>query len=181
MPFSIRKSTLEDLPAILRLRDAARLIMRKSGNYAQWPDGYPPEETFRHDIAQGVSYLIEDLSGEKSPQPVATFAFVPGPDPTYSVIYEGQWISDALPYYVIHRMASLPDVHGILDATLRFCFSQTTNIRIDTHRDNVIMRHLLIRHGFAYCGIIHLANGDERLAYQKQLSPMEITMREQQC
>ena len=43
-----------------------------------------------------------------------------------------------------------------------------SNIRIDTHRDNRIMRHNIEKHGFAYCGIIYLANGDERLAYQKQ-------------
>jgi hypothetical protein len=47
-----------------------------------------------------------------------------------------------------------------------YCFSQDPNIRIDTHRDNKIMRHLVEKHGFAYCGIIYLDNGDERLAYQ---------------
>ena len=28
------------------------------------------------------------------------------------------------------------------------------------------MQHVIVRHGFAYCGIIYLSNGDERLAYQ---------------
>ena len=50
---------------------------------------------------------------------------------------------------------------------LSFCLTHSDNIRIDTHRDNVIMRHLLEKHGFKYCGIIYLENGDERLAYQK--------------
>ena len=40
------------------------------------------------------------------------------------------------------------------------------NLRIDTHRDNVIMRHVIDLYGFTYCGIIYLLNGDERLAYQ---------------
>jgi hypothetical protein len=48
-----------------------------------------------------------------------------------------------------------------------FCFSLDPNIRIDTHRDNHIMQHNIAKHGFAYCGIIYLANGDERLAYQR--------------
>ena len=47
------------------------------------------------------------------------------------------------------------------------CSSRDTNIRIDTHRDNRIMQHNIEKHGFTYCGIIYLANGDERLAYQK--------------
>ena len=29
------------------------------------------------------------------------------------------------------------------------------------------MQHNIEKHGFTYCGIIYLANGDERLAYQK--------------
>ena len=29
-----------------------------------------------------------------------------------------------------------------------------------------IMRHCILKAGFQYCGIIHLASGDERLAYQ---------------
>ena len=41
------------------------------------------------------------------------------------------------------------------------------NLRVDTHRDNRVMQHLLLQHGFTYCGIIHLASGDERLAYQR--------------
>ena len=48
-----------------------------------------------------------------------------------------------------------------------FCFAHDVNIRIDTHRDNLIMQHNLLKHGFAYCGIIYLASGDTRLAYQR--------------
>ena len=48
-----------------------------------------------------------------------------------------------------------------------FCLSRENNIRIDTHRDNTIMQHVIQKHGFSYCGIIYLANGDERMAYQK--------------
>mgnify|MGYP003296922186 CR=1 FL=1 len=40
------------------------------------------------------------------------------------------------------------------------------NIRIDTHHDNVVMQRLLKKLGFQYCGIIHLENGDPRLAFQ---------------
>lgn len=36
-----------------------------------------------------------------------------------------------------------------------------------THRDNKPMQHVVEQNGFKYCGIIHLENGDERLAYQR--------------
>ena len=69
-------------------------------------------------------------------------------------------------YHVIHRIASLPKAHGIFKAIMDWCFQHDTHIRIDTHRDNSIMRHCIESYGFQYCGIIHLASGDERLAYQ---------------
>lgn len=82
-------------------------------------------------------------------------------------IHEGKWLDDELPYHVVHRIASYPDVHGIFSDIMDFCFSHDPNIRIDTHKDNKIMQHNITKHGFSYCGIIYLASGDERLAYQK--------------
>ena len=176
--YKIRKSTLEDLPALLRLAEAARAIMRRSGNLGQWVGGYPSAEVFEADIERGCSYLMLDDDGE----PAGTFAFIPGPEPTYAAIYDdelptgerihGCWLDDE-PYFVVHRIASLPEHHGVMSALLDYCFCHTPNLRIDTHRDNLIMQHLLERQGFARCGIIYLANGDERLAYQKRL-PLTI-------
>ena len=57
--------------------------------------------------------------------------------------------------------------HGVFRAIMDWCFSRDCNIRIDTHRDNRIMQHVILGYGFSYCGIIYLASGDERLAYQK--------------
>ena len=92
---------------------------------------------------------------------------LPSPEPTYSKIYDGEWLDDTLPYHVIHRIASNPEAHGIFSTIMDFCFSHDSNIRIDTHKDNRIMQHNIEKHGFTYCGIIYLVNGDERLAYQK--------------
>jgi len=158
----IRKSTIDDIPALLEIAEEAKQKMRQSGNQKQWADGYPSADVFRQDISQGVSYVVEQ--GGKV---VATFALIPGPDITYAKIYEGQWLNDE-PYAVIHRIASRQSAKGILKTVLDFAFLQTQNIRIDTHRDNVIMQHLLQKLGFAYCGIIYLLSGDERLAYQRK-------------
>lgn len=162
MSYTIRKSTFEDLPVILNLRNQAREIMRSYGNVNQWPEGYPLPEKFENDIKQGHSYVMMDENGSL----VGTFAFIPGPDITYKVIYDGQWLNDN-PYYVIHRIASTPDSHGILNALLDYCEAISPNIRIDTHADNIIMINGLKKRRYQYCGIIHLLNGDERLAFQK--------------
>ena len=70
---------------------------------------------------------------------------------------------------MVHRIGSYPDVHGVFKSIMEWCFEKDSNIRIDTHRDNRIMQHNILKEGFAYCGIIYLENGDERLAYQKLL------------
>lgn len=160
--YTFRQATMDDILVILNLRDQAREIMRSYGNVNQWPEGYPAQEKFEKDIEQGNSYIMSNDTGTV----VATFAFIPGPDITYNVIYDGQWLNDQ-PYHVIHRIASTPDSHGILNALLDYCEAIDPNIRIDTHADNSIMINGLKKRGYQYCGIIHLLNGDERLAFQK--------------
>lgn len=145
----------------MEVLSAAKKIMRSSGNLNQWIGGYPSEEAILGDIEKGCGYVVEDEGNV-----VAYFAFVPSPEPTYKSIYEGKWLDDSLPYHVIHRIGSLPQVHGVFKSIMDWCFGQDPNIRIDTHRDNRIMQHLILKEGFTYCGIIYLANGDERLAYQ---------------
>jgi len=159
----IRPSRPEELDTVLGLLDSGREIMHSSGNPLQWPKGTPSPEKVMRDIEGGHSYLILQDGA-----PVATFAFIPGPDPTYARIDGGAWLSDR-PYYVIHRIAKLPAAAGVFKTMMDWCFSQSANIRIDTHHDNAIMRHCLEKYGFSYCGIIYLENGDERLAYQKEL------------
>ena len=163
MNYTIRKSIASDIPTLLRLADDARKTMRRSGNMNQWVNGYPDEQAFERDIEGGHSYVVLD----DTLQPIATFAFIPGPDITYRRIKQGRWLDETRAYAVIHRVAALPSRHGVMKDILRYCFSIIDNIRIDTHRDNTIMRHCLASCGFSYCGIIHLLNGDERLAYQK--------------
>ena len=123
---------------------------------------YPSNDVILHDIKVGGGYVVEDDGTI-----VAYFAFLPSPEPTYAKIYKGRWTDDTLPYHVVHRIASYPEAHGIFKSIIDFCFAHDSNIRIDTHRDNKIMQHVILRQGFTYCGIIYLLSGDERLAYQK--------------
>ncbi|MBR3726205.1 MAG: N-acetyltransferase [Prevotella sp.] len=152
----------QDGEGIIEVFAAAKGIMAASGNATQWKEGYPSLEAVRADIAQNGSFVIEENG-----RIVGYFAFLRSPEPTYAKIYDGQWLDDTLPYHVVHRIASRPDVHGIFRDIMDFCFANEQNIRIDTHRNNRIMQHNLEKHGFSYCGIILLASGDERLAYQR--------------
>ena len=157
---NVREARPSDMAEIMKVMNAAKKIMRQSGNMHQWGEGYPSEAIITNDMEKHGGFVIED-----SDNIVGYFAFLPSPEPTYSKIYDGEWLDDVQSYHVIHRIASYPGVHGIFDDIMDFCFSYDSNIRIDTHKDNRIMQHNIEKHGFTYCGIIYLASGDERLAY----------------
>lgn len=159
----IRKNQLTETDRLMDIFMQAKRIMRKDGNMKQWTGNYPSLEIITQDIQNGNSYVCLDDTDEI----IGTFAFIPGPDPTYARIYDGAWIDDTQPYGVIHRLASTESSRGVAAACLQWCYEQIPNLRADTHRDNHILQHILKKHGFRYCGIIYLLNGDERLAYQK--------------
>lgn len=161
---TVRKATFEDLPRIMIVCEEARGIMRADGNMNQWTKGYPSETLIRSDIENSVAYVIEGGIGIEG-----YFAFIPGIERTYLEIEGGEWLDDTRDYCTIHRLASLNNSHGIAQTCFEWCWSQIRNLRIDTHSDNRIMRHCIEKFGFVYCGVIHLLNGDPRLAYQKIL------------
>lgn len=160
--YVIRLAKKDDLNEMKRIFHIAKQRMRADGNMNQWTGNYPSEELILCDIAGCNSYVAE-----REGRIAATFVMIIGKDPTYEVIYDGEWIDDVRPYATIHRIASLPENKGVAAACFDFAWENTHNLRVDTHRDNLRMRHVVESYGFVYCGIIHLANGDERLAYQK--------------
>lgn len=160
--FRVKKAVAAEIPAYLEICAQAKEKMRSSGNMLQWEGNYPSSEIIASDISSGCGYAV--FIGDR---PVVYFCLLDRPEPTYSKIYGGRWLDDSLPYGTIHRIASIHGIHGAARFVFDWCGELAGNIRIDTHRDNVIMRHILEKEGFVYCGIIYLANGDERLAYQK--------------
>ena len=162
--FRIRPATAADLPALRPVFEAAKGIMRASGNTGQWINGYPSEAVIGDDIDNGYGFVVVDDGAI-----VGYFAFIPSPEPTYAAIYDGAWLDEARPSHVVHRIASVPEAPGIFKSLMDWCFAQDPNIRVDTHRDNRIMQHCIDAYGFTYCGIIYLESGDERLAYQRYI------------
>ena len=157
---TIRKSKPEDLPRLMEIFAHARSFMVSTGNPDQWAEDYPGRELLLKDIGSSDSYVVQAGSAV-----VATFVLRAGDDPTYRVIYDGEWPDDG-PYATIHRIASDGSRKGILHLVMKFALERFTSIRIDTHRDNRVMRAAILREGFRYCGIIRCWNGTERLAYQ---------------
>lgn len=162
----IRKSTPDDIDLILRMYDHSRSVMRADGNMAQWV-GYPTREDIEEDIRRGVSYIIEDspLPG-RGARGEATFALVPGVEPTYAYIDHGRWVTPDRPYSTLHRLAAMPGTHGIADLVFQYIKGRCDYLRVDTHHSNRPMHHILEKEGFVYCGIIYMPDGSPRDAYE---------------
>lgn len=160
----IRKTTMEDLSAVMELYEKAREFMTENGNSEQWGHNHPPKELIIQDIERGVSYLCEEAG-----KIAAVFYFAVETEPTYQQIYHGDWLNDK-PYGVVHRIAAPLGIKGAAGYCLEWCFLESGgNVRIDTHQDNLPMQRLLEKCGYTCCGIIFLEDGAERVAYQKTL------------
>lgn len=159
---NIRLARTEEFSRIEEIYASARVFMREQGNPNQWRTQYPPSELLLADIAAERLYVCEE-EGEL----LGVFYFTLGEDPTYRLIEDGAWLSDT-PYGVIHRIAVAARGRGVASFCFAHCFSRCHNLRIDTHHDNLPMQRALEKNGFVRCGIIHLENGEARIAYQKE-------------
>lgn len=135
--------------------------MAEHGNPTQWGTGFPPEDLLRKDIGKKQLYIVENETAVHG-----VFFFDIMEDPTYRVITGGEWSMEG-PYGVIHRIAGDGEVPGILRAALGFAEQRTEYLRIDTHERNRTMQAALEKYGFRRCGIIHVADGSPRIAFDR--------------
>lgn len=170
MNIEIEKSRKEDIQSIMPIFDEARRTIAKLG-IDQWQNGYPNRDVIDTDIDMSQSYSIKS-NGEI----IGTFALIECEEPTYNKIYNGEWLTgnERNCYFAVHRVTISVKCRGmgISTAIINYCSDRAKeankkSIRIDTHQGNIVMRRMLEKHDFAYCGIIHLSNGDERVAYEK--------------
>lgn len=157
----MRLARPEDLPAILTVYQTARQFMAATGNPHQWGAAYPEQELLLQDMAASHLYVEEQDAAIHG-----VFAFILGEDPTYGVIDDGQWLDDS-PYGTIHRVASDGSFPGFFARCTAFCAARQPHLRVDTHRDNHIMQHAIEKQGFTRCGIVYVADGSPRIAYER--------------
>ena len=166
----IRKTTRSDIASLMPIFDEARRTISALG-IDQWQNGYPSENVISADVEKNQSYLCETEG-----RACGTFAMLTDGEPTYDKIYEGHWLTgdDSSDYIAIHRVAISVSSRGsglsgkIIGYAADFAKEKSRkSLRIDTHRGNAVMRRMLEKNGFVFCGVIYLENGDERVAYEK--------------
>lgn len=155
----IRKATTDDLDSIMEIYKIAQDFMIKTGNPNQWGHTYPSRDLIKKDIDDGICHVIcddDDIHG--------VFALVSGDEPTYEYIENGQWLNDNA-YVTVHRIVGDGKVGGIFKCAMKYCKNVCNNIRIDTHKSNLIMQSLIEKNGFRRCGTIYVRDGSARIAY----------------
>ena len=156
---NIRLARVDDLDRLQDIYRRAKAYMVETGNPNQWLEGYPKREMLEEDITSQHLYVMEEEN-----HLYGAFAFIIGDDATYRIIEEGTWRSDAT-YGTIHRIASSGERKGLMHVCMKYCLEKIDYIRIDTHHDNKVMQHLILKEGFEPCGIIYAIDGNPRIAY----------------
>ena len=162
---TIRSAAAADLPQLTALFADARRFMAAGGNPRQWTNGYPGPEDLAADIRAGKSFVCEEGGAI-----LASFFFDhgPAPEPSYARI-DGAWLRQG-PYGVIHRVAVAEAARGrgVAGVCFAWCFARSGgDLRADTHADNRPMQRALVKNGFSRRGVITLARGGARWAYEK--------------
>ncbi len=158
---TIRKATKNDIDAIDVVFEYARQTMIKDNNPTQWSTFHPSKEFLLEDIEQEMLYVV--ISNGKI---CGAFALVFGEDEPYKHI-KGKWIDDS-PYITIHSLASNGEVKNMFKIVLDYATSFNPHIRIDTHRNNTIMLHLLKKYGFIETGLCYVGMpfDNERITFE---------------
>ena len=145
---TIRNATHADLDAIFNIYDYARTFMKDNGNPLQWGETYPEKDVILADLNSKQLFVIETPDGSLA----GVFAFLVNGDNVYDNI-DGKWLNDK-PHAAIHRVASNGTQKGIFTQIIAFCQQFSNNIKIDTHKQNTLMQHVLKKHGFIKCGTV---------------------------
>ena len=164
----LRKARQNEAEICYQCIEDARAYHQTLG-FEQWHADYPTQQTILDDIAQNIGYVFVDEN-----QVIGYCCIMFGGESAYDEI-DGAWKTDR-PYAVVHRMAFRKPARGggLSGKAFRliksFCLANHIDaIRVDTQEENKVMRHILDREGFAYCGLIRF-DGSPKLAYEWDVS-----------
>ena len=170
---TVRPVMPEEAGRVAALFDEARRTIAALG-IDQWQNGYPDLTIAEEDAAAGVSRAVLTDGGEIA----GVCTLIPDGEPTYDVIEDGAWLTGngCRRYMTVHRIAVDVKYRGSGAASLLMGYAEDAareagllSVRVDTHEGNAVMRRMLEKNGYTPCGIIHLADGARRIAYEKRV------------
>lgn len=166
--YGLRVAEISELPRAMDLIDQAKRYLKEQG-VDQWQKGYPDEACLRGDLAGRKGYFMVDENGGIAAYMCVDF----DGEPAYDGL-KGEWkTGESRDYAVVHRLAVDGSRRGKGLAGRAFALveqlcadRQVLSIRVDTDADNRIMRRVMDRNGFEYCGVIRFDNSD-KIAFEK--------------
>ena len=165
----LRKAKITELDEIMLIIEDGRDFLRQQ-RINQWQHGSPDKETIEQDIKNQISYIYE------IDRNIVATAMLTNYDRDYEN-YPTLW-SKCDNYLVINRIATIKNKRNqgvgrqFLSAIVEFAKKENIDyIRIDTHKDNKIMRKFLSDFGFVELDEIKLTmknslDDKERIAYE---------------
>lgn len=165
----LKKVQLEQLDQVIEIIEEAKTVL-KQRDINLWQDGYPDRDVLVSDIKRGIAYFLikdDDIAG--------VAAIEDQGEKFYEELIEGDWSSKSQPHYaIIHRVA-ISQRHqgeGLASVFIQHLLSIAaskglTDIRIDTHVDNVPMQHVILKNGFIQCGKLFNASHTPCVAFQR--------------
>lgn len=164
--YKLTMAETNELAVAVSFINEARAFLKANG-VDQWQKEYPNEDTIKKDIEARKGYFLTD--GEKY---TAYMCIDFDGEPAYDEL-NGKWLSESSSYGVVHRLAVSNEYKGSGLASVSFKLAEelmrekkVKSFRIDTDENNEIMKHLLAKNGFTYCGTIRF-DDSIKIAYEK--------------
>lgn len=168
----LRKAKNTEIKEIMSVIEDGKEFLKQQG-INQWQHGSPGRSDIEKDIKQDTSYIYE-VSGK-----IVATAMLNTYDADYEK-YPTLW-TRCNKYLVIHRLAIKEEYrsqgigHKFMNDIILFAKENSVEyIRIDTHKDNVIMRKYLSKNNFKELDEIKLSmknslDDKERIAYELKI------------
>lgn len=178
----LRHAEMRDLPQIeqIILDGKAHLAAQ---NINQWRGQYPNMDVLVHDIKNGYNFVLAE--GDEI---LGTVSAIPGPDMSYQTL-DGEWLTEEGEYIALHRVAVSANHRGqglstkLFNAVLDELALNPTikGIRVDTHKENFGMQHVIEKSGFQETGYVKVLNSSNpeqvyNIGYEKLNLPVSLPM-----
>ncbi len=167
---TVRRAYDCDIDNVMAVIRSAQKYLKSQG-IDQWQDGYPNREAIEADIKNAEAYVLSDGSDV-----AGYFAIYTIPEPVYDHIEDGCWLSYSGNFAAMHRVCISQDYRGQGLAHMIYDYAEKRSselgrdsLRVDTHHDNKIMRHMAESHGFRACGTVYYPGNLKRIAFEKLL------------
>lgn len=167
---NIRRASCFDIDAVMPVISSAQKYLADQ-EIDQWQDDFPNRDVIMHDIVSAEAYVLtdgKDIAGY--------FVLYAPPEPVYEALENGSWLYKGDNYSAMHRVAISENYRGqgLAHIIYNKCEERSVelgydSLRVDTHPDNKIMRHMAESHGFMECGIVFYPGNLKRIAFEKVL------------